>query len=127
MRFVRTVVTCVLPAAIAAYPQAPKGGAPGAKGPLPAKGDNGQMGGIFGMGGISMSSMQSSGGSLLATGSESPKGGASVSGGTGKFKAHYLADAGLREHTVYAPKSPPPADAKLPVIVWGNGGVCSQN
>ncbi|RDI83005.1 hypothetical protein Vi05172_g7022 [Venturia inaequalis] len=41
------------------------------------------------------------------------------SGGSGPYKAHYLADPTLPDHTIYVPESPPPG--KLPVIVWGNG------
>ena len=33
-----------------------------------------------------------------------------------------MADPTLPNHTVYAPKSPPPANVKMPVIVFGNGG-----
>jgi len=47
------------------------------------------------------------------------------SGGSGPFKANYTEDASLPNHTIYAPKSPP-ANEKLPVIVWGNG-FCSGN
>jgi dienelactone hydrolase len=106
----------------------------GSSGRLPAKGDNGQMGGIFGMGGMSLGSMgKSKGGkgggmqmgNLLATGSESPKGRGSPSDpGTGAYPAHMVSDPTLPGHTVYAPKSPP--NVKMPVIVWGNGG-CIAN
>jgi hypothetical protein len=43
------------------------------------------------------------------------------SGGSGPYKANYTEDATLPGHTIYAPKVPPPAPEKLPVIVWGNG------
>jgi dienelactone hydrolase len=107
----------------------------GTKGNFPAKGDNGQTGGIFGMGGMSMSSMSKMGsgtGSLLATGSESPKGMASMGGakgstdsGSGAYPAHMISDPTLPGHTVYAPKLAP-KDMKMPVIVWGNGGCISN-
>jgi hypothetical protein len=48
------------------------------------------------------------------------------SGGSGPYKAHYVVVPGLSDHTLYAPKSPPPANVKMPVIVWGNGG-CSNS
>jgi hypothetical protein len=43
------------------------------------------------------------------------------SGGSGPYKANYTEDASLPGHTIYAPKVPPPASERLPVIVWGNG------
>jgi dienelactone hydrolase len=108
----------------------------GSYGSLPAKGDNGQMGGIFGMGGISLGKIGKSAGgksggmqmgSLLATGSESPKGKNLANPndpGTGEYPAHMVSDPTLPGHTIYAPKSPP--SVKMPVIVWGNGG-CIAN
>ena len=101
------------------------------KGVLPANGDNGQMGGIFGMGGLNMASIGKSmggsfGASLLGTGTESPKTmGGSNDSGSGKYPARMVSDPTLPGHTIYAPLSPP-TDAKLPVIVWGNGG-CIAN
>src|ERR1700712_492249 len=44
-----------------------------------------------------------------------------TSGGSGPFKAAAFTDPTLPKHTIYAPQTPPPADVKLPVIVWGNG------
>jgi hypothetical protein len=41
------------------------------------------------------------------------------SGGSGKYKAHFLDDPSLANHTIYVPENPPPG--KLPVIIWGNG------
>lgn len=43
------------------------------------------------------------------------------SGGSGRYKAAYFTDPTLPRHTIYAPATPPPADIKLPVIIWGNG------
>jgi hypothetical protein len=48
------------------------------------------------------------------------------SGGSGPYKANYAVAPGLSDHTLYAPKTPPPADVKMPVIVWGNGA-CSNS
>jgi hypothetical protein len=56
-----------------------------------------------------------------------PKGGGPVvspyqkddSGGSGPYKAHYVADPALPDHTIYAPKSPP--KEPMPLIVWGEG------
>ncbi|KAF1807894.1 hypothetical protein P152DRAFT_463081 [Eremomyces bilateralis CBS 781.70] len=42
-------------------------------------------------------------------------------GGTGPYTAEYSTDPGLPKHTIYLPKEIP-ADLKLPVLVWGNGG-----
>jgi hypothetical protein len=41
------------------------------------------------------------------------------SGGSGQFKAHFLDDLTLANHTIYVPENPPPG--KMPVIIWGNG------
>jgi len=43
------------------------------------------------------------------------------SGGSGRYPARALEDASLPGHTIFAPKNPP-AGAKLPVLLWGNGG-----
>ena len=43
------------------------------------------------------------------------------SGGSGPYHAALFTDPSLPKHTIYAPATPPPADIKLPVIVWGNG------
>jgi hypothetical protein len=56
-----------------------------------------------------------------------PKGGGPVvspyqkddSGGSGPYKAHYVADPGLPDHTIYAPTTPP--KEPMPLIVWGEG------
>jgi hypothetical protein len=101
----------------------------GADNPLPAKGDNGDMGGIFGIG----KSIVSAGVSdmppglmngLFTPGLETPKGTAvgATTVGSGPYPARYVADPTLPNHTVYAPKSPPPANIKMPVIIFGNGG-----
>jgi hypothetical protein len=42
------------------------------------------------------------------------------SGGSGPYNAHYIEVPSLPGHTIYMPKEPP-ADLKMPVIVWGNG------
>jgi hypothetical protein len=97
---------------------------------FPEKGDNGEVGGIFGIGaggGLpklgGASSGAKGGPSLNAQGSEFPKPGPRLTnGGSGPYKAAFVADASLPNHTIYAPIVPPPANVKLPVIVWGNGG-----
>jgi hypothetical protein len=43
-----------------------------------------------------------------------------ASGGSGPYPAGIFTDAGLKKHTIYAPKTAP-AGIKLPLIVWGNG------
>jgi hypothetical protein len=42
--------------------------------------------------------------------------------GTGPYPAQYFNDSSLPEKTIYAPKLPPPANVKMPVIAWGEGG-----
>lgn len=93
--------------------------------PIPAKGDNGDTGGIFGLG----LSIMSAGIDpkitlgLMTPGSETPKAGSagSTTVGSGPYEAHYIEDPTLPNHTIYAPKTPP-AGIKLPVVVFGNGG-----
>jgi hypothetical protein len=91
---------------------------------FPAKGDDGQAGGIFGLGkgGLpKLNEINSKGAGLMAKGSEAPPPGrASTNGGSGPYKAGYVTDPSLPSHTIYAPKTPP--KVKMPVIVWGNGG-----
>ncbi|QDS68885.1 hypothetical protein FKW77_007662 [Venturia effusa] len=50
-----------------------------------------------------------------------------VEGGlaTGPYKSGYYEDSSLPGHTIFAPVSPP-ADLKLPILIWSNGG-CSAN
>jgi hypothetical protein len=95
---------------------------------LPEKGDNGEMGGIFGMGGASGPPGGLSGlAGLLTPGKESPKNGArNTNGGSGPYKAGWAADPSLPNHTVYSPTKAPPADIKVPVLVWGNGGCMNR-
>jgi hypothetical protein len=42
------------------------------------------------------------------------------SGGSGPYNAKFFTDSSLPQHTIYAPKVPPPGK-KLPLLVWGNG------
>jgi len=44
--------------------------------------------------------------------------------GSGKYPSTYSQDPGLKGHTIYSPKSPPPE--KLPVILWSNGMCMDQ-
>ena len=102
--------------------------------PLPAKGDNGDQGGIFGTKGLKAAGGASGlpkaatpfGETLgFANGAEAPAfkpGPRGTNGGSGPYKADFSTQETLPKHTIYAPKSPPPADVKLPVFVWGNGG-----
>lgn len=41
--------------------------------------------------------------------------------GTGPYPAHFFTDPGLPNHVIYAPKTPPPQELKMPTMVWGNG------
>ncbi|KAE9994573.1 hypothetical protein EG327_008086 [Venturia inaequalis] len=88
---------------------------------FPAKGDNGEMGGIFGMGQAMVAAGLPKGG--FPNGPEFPKPGPRfTNGGSGPYKAWYTTDPGLPQHTIFAPKAAPPTGVKVPVIVWGNGG-----
>jgi hypothetical protein len=42
--------------------------------------------------------------------------------GTGKYPAHHVQDGPGTRYTVYTPKTPPPADVKLPVLVYAACG-----
>jgi hypothetical protein len=42
--------------------------------------------------------------------------------GTGQYPAQRITDPSFPNHTLYVPKTPPPAQVKLPVIIFGNGG-----
>jgi hypothetical protein len=45
--------------------------------------------------------------------------GRDLSGGSGPYKANLTEDTSYPNHTIYAPIVPPPADIKLPVLIWG--------
>jgi hypothetical protein len=116
----------------------------------PKTGENGQMGGLYGMGaalaipkgfesiasalgkGISsiMPNINIDPTSMMYTGPEYPKGKVSLADyyhpGTGKYPAHLLTDPSLPNHVIYAPKVPPPPGVKMPVLLWGNGGCTSS-
>jgi hypothetical protein len=136
---------------------------------IPGTGENGEMGGLFGMGvpmqmpampaslsglGSALSSLfgggnakgaggapKSGGGlagllgsfdpsSLVPKGPEYPTTKTSLAdfynGGSGKYPARFLTEPSLGNHTIYAPKTPPPANVKMPVLIWGNGGCTSS-
>jgi hypothetical protein len=134
---------------------------------IPGTGENGEMGGIFGMGvplamptglsglGSALAGLlgggatasggapkssgsappKSSGpsfdlGSLVPKGPEYPTGKTTLAdfynGGSGNYSAHFLTEASLPNHVIYAPKVPPPANVKMPVLIWGNGGCTSS-
>jgi hypothetical protein len=86
------------------------------------------MGGIFGIdssnpGGMIGGMGGSSQASVMSTGT-TKKGGkmeTDSSGGSGQWKAGYMIEANLANHTIYAPISPP-AGIRMPILVWGNGG-----
>jgi dienelactone hydrolase len=65
-------------------------------------------------------------GSTFPTGPEYPKTGILRlnRGGSGPYKSAPFGrtDPTLPKHTIYAPLTPPPADVKMPVIVFGEGG-----
>jgi hypothetical protein len=106
---------------------------PQSKNSLPAKGDNGAMGGIFGITVSAKSMSKISPKTSVAppdgrgwTGKDAPPGllngyTSDNSGGSGQYKSRMQSDKSLPGHTIYVPKSPV-TGLKLPVLVWGNGG-----
>jgi dienelactone hydrolase len=101
-------------------------------GPSPKEIDGSGFGGIFGIDmsnplGL-LSSFPQGGGGILTTDTKKaqPKIAKDVSGGSGAYKAGFIIDPGLVNHTIYAPKTAPSASVKMPVIVWGNGGCFAQ-
>jgi hypothetical protein len=42
------------------------------------------------------------------------------------FPAHFITEQTLGNHTIYKPKTPPPRNIKMPVLIWGNGGCTSS-
>jgi dienelactone hydrolase len=93
--------------------------------PLPNSGDNGDMGGIFGIGASIITSGMPPGMAtgLTTPGSESPRGAAigPTTTGSGPYEAHYVEDPTLPNHTIFAPKTPPQG-LKMPAFIFGNGG-----
>jgi hypothetical protein len=69
-------------------------------------------------------------GSTFPVGPEYPKTGIKRTQrpGTGPYKSHPAGrtDSELPDHTIYAPITPPPASAKMPVIVFGEGGCTGE-
>ncbi|KAK0717650.1 hypothetical protein B0T26DRAFT_740940 [Lasiosphaeria miniovina] len=91
---------------------------------FPATGDDTIAGGIYCIALTDLATyLSKTGNNPGATGTESPRGGgASASPGTGPYPAQAFTDPSLPNHTVFAPKTPPPADVSLPAVAWGNGG-----
>ncbi|QDS75397.1 hypothetical protein FKW77_002950 [Venturia effusa] len=123
----------------------------------PVSGDNGEMGGIFGMGvsftppawvsgiGSALSTFANSSGlssaissftagidanaiigKMVPAGPEYPKGKMTLADfydpGSGPYPAHFVTEESLKNHTIYKPKTPPPGNVRMPVLIWGNGG-----
>ncbi|KAK1750381.1 hypothetical protein QBC47DRAFT_365272 [Echria macrotheca] len=90
---------------------------------FPEKGDDTIAGGIFC---ISLSDLATylskTGNNPASTGSESPRGQGAATSGSGPYPAQAFTDPSLTKHTIFAPKTPPPANVSLPFIAWGNGG-----
>lgn len=90
---------------------------------FPATGDDTIAGGIFC---ISLADLGSylarSGNNPGGTGSESPRGTAAATSGSGPYPAQQFLDPALPKHTIFAPKTPPAGNVSLPFIAWGNGG-----
>jgi hypothetical protein len=92
---------------------------------FPATGDDTIAGGIFCISLPDLAAyLQKTGNNPGATGPESPQGNGAVTAGSGPYPAQMTTDPSLPNHTIFAPKSPPPSNVKLPFISWGNGG-CS--
>ncbi|KAI1343447.1 hypothetical protein F5Y15DRAFT_427834 [Xylariaceae sp. FL0016] len=97
-------------------------------GNFPATGDDTIAGGIFCISLPDLATyLQRTGNNPAATGSESPTGAGAATSGSGPYPAHATTDAGLPNHTIYAPKTPPPANLSLPFISWGNGGCATSS
>jgi hypothetical protein len=94
--------------------------------PLPAKGDGEYAGGIYSISLPDLVTFIAKYGGM-GGGKESPSfmsmfGQKGTPIGSGPYPAQILEDASIPNHTVYAPKVPPPAGVKMPFIAWGNGG-----
>ncbi|KAK3897301.1 hypothetical protein C8A05DRAFT_48033 [Staphylotrichum tortipilum] len=90
---------------------------------FPSTGDDTIAGGIFCISLTDLASYLSRvGNNPAATGTESPRGSAAASPGSGPYPAQMFTDDKLPKHTIFAPKAPPPAGVTMPVLVWGNGG-----
>ncbi|KAK4207695.1 hypothetical protein QBC37DRAFT_405979 [Rhypophila decipiens] len=93
---------------------------------FPATGDDTIAGGIFC---ISLSDLGTYlarvGNNPGATGSESPRSGQATSG-SGPYPAQAFTDPKLGKHTIFAPKTPPPANVTMPILAWGNGGCATD-
>lgn len=67
---------------------------------------------------------------MIPTGPEYPTGKTTLAdyydGGSGAYPAGLLTEPTLPKHTIYAPKTPPPKNVKMPVLIWGNGGCTSS-
>jgi dienelactone hydrolase len=94
--------------------------------PLPAKGDGDYAGGIYSISLPDLATWIAKNGGM-GGGKESPSlmgmfGKKGTPMGSGPYPAQILEDPSIANHTIYAPKVPPPADVKMPFIAWGNGG-----
>jgi hypothetical protein len=112
-----TALFSVLPLALA-RPQA-------SHPPFPPKGDADIAGGIFSISLPDLATyIMKNGG--MGGGKESPgfmaMFGQGTPTGTGPYPARIFEDPSIANHTIYAPKNPPPAGVKMPFIAWGNGG-----
>ncbi len=89
---------------------------------FPATGDDTIAGGIFC---ISLSDLATYlarvGNNPAATGTESPKGSAAATSGSGHYPAQAFTDSKLPKHTIFSPKTPP-TNTTMPILAWGNGG-----
>lgn len=89
---------------------------------FPATGDDTVAGGIFCFSLTDLAAyIARVGNNPAATGTESPKGNAAATSGSGPYPATTFTDSKLAKHTIFAPKTPP-ANVTMPIIVWGNGG-----
>ena len=89
---------------------------------FPATGDDTVAGGIFCFSLTDLAAyIARVGNNPAATGTESPKGNAAATSGSGPYPAQTFTDSKLKKHTIFAPKTPP-ANVTMPIIVWGNGG-----
>ncbi|KAK3389554.1 hypothetical protein B0H63DRAFT_537547 [Podospora didyma] len=95
-------------------------------GKFPATGDDTIAGGIFCLSLTDLATyLAKTGNNPGATGTESPKGSAAATSGSGPYPAQTFTDSTLPKHTIYAPKKPP-TNVTMPVIAWGNGGCATD-
>jgi hypothetical protein len=94
-------------------------------GNFPATGDDTIAGGIFCISLSGLTSVISQFPPWL-TGTESPKAAGGITSGSGPYPAQMTSDPGLPNHTIYAPKTPPPGNLSMPFLSFGEGSCATD-